>query len=130
MLKYIWKSLKIDEIRSEIVRYGLQCSEKLEISKSVKKSLKMKVVPMGWPGVENVPAPRESILTLSRGSQLPYTKNHLFFLIKTSIYFLDENTLFFFVYGSWEPLDSVKILSRGVGTFSTPGEPVGTTFIF
>ena len=37
MLKYIWKSLKIDEIRSEIVRYGLQCSEKLEISKSYNK---------------------------------------------------------------------------------------------
>ena len=74
----MWKSLKIDEIRSEIVRYGLQCSEKLEISKSGKKSRKMKVVPTGSPGVENVPAPRESILTLSRGSQLPYaTKKHV-----------------------------------------------------
>ena len=27
--------------------------------------------------------------------------------------------MFFCLYGSWEPLDSVKILSRGVGTFST-----------
>ena len=62
------------EMSLKIVRYGLQCSEKLEISKSDEKSQKMKVVPMGWPGVENVPAPRESILTLSRGSQLPYTK--------------------------------------------------------
>ena len=68
MLKYIWKSLKIDEIRSEIVRYGLQCSEKLEISKSDEKSRKIKVVPTGLPGVENVPTPRESILTLSRGA--------------------------------------------------------------
>ena len=43
--------------------------------KVTKKSRKMKVVPMGLPGVENVPAPRESIFTLSRGSQRPYTKN-------------------------------------------------------
>ena len=62
------------EMSLKIVRYGLQCSEKSEISKSDEKSRKMKVAPMGLPGVENVPAPRESILTLSRGSQLPYTK--------------------------------------------------------
>ena len=62
------------EMSLKIVRYGLQCSEKLEISKSDETSQKMKVVPMGLPGVENVPTPRESILTLSRGSQLPYTK--------------------------------------------------------
>ena len=66
--------LKIDEICSGIVRYGLQCSEKLEISKREEQSRKMKGVPMGLPGVENVPTPRESIFTLSRGSQLPYTK--------------------------------------------------------
>ena len=30
----------------------------------------------------------------------------------------------FLVYGSWEPLDSLKILSRGVGTFSTPGKAI------
>ena len=64
----------MNEMSSKIVRYGLQCSEKLEISKSDETSRKMKVVPMGLPGVENVPAPRESIFTLSRGSQLPYTK--------------------------------------------------------
>ena len=74
MLKYIWKSLEIYEIRSEIVRYGLQCSKNLEISKSDEKSLKNEVVPTGSPGVGNVPTPRDSILTLSRGSQLPYTK--------------------------------------------------------
>ena len=88
MLKYIWKSLKIGEIRSEIVRYGLQCSKRLEISKSDEKSRKMKVVPTGSPGVENVPTPRESILTLSRGSQLPYTKNikNIFFVVNIYIF--------------------------------------------
>ena len=34
------------------------------------------------------------------------------------------------LYGSWEPLDSAKRLSRGVGTFCPPGKPMGTTFIF
>ena len=33
---------------------------------------KLKVVPMGLPGGQNVPTPRESLLALSRGSQLPY----------------------------------------------------------
>ena len=41
-----------------------------------------KVVPMGLPGVENVPAPRESIFTLSRGSQLPYNKKNKHHKIK------------------------------------------------
>ena len=36
---------------------------------------------MGFSIVENVPTPWESIFTLSRGSQLPYTKNMLFFRI-------------------------------------------------
>ena len=31
---------------------------------------------------------------------------------------------FFFVYGSWEPLDSLKILPRGVGTFSPIGQAI------
>ena len=62
------------EMSSEIVRYGLQCSEKLKISKSDgTKNRKVKVVPTGLPGVENVPTPWESIFTLSMG-QLPYTK--------------------------------------------------------
>ena len=58
------------------MRYGLQCSEKLKSRKVTenKTNQKMKVVPMGLPGVENVPTPRESILTLSRGSQLPDIK--------------------------------------------------------
>ena len=47
----------------------------VEISKNVDFS---KVVPMGSPGGRNVPTPRESILTLSRGSQLPYTGKHFF----------------------------------------------------
>ena len=34
----------------------------------------------------------------------------------------------FVVYGSWGPLDSLKILSRGVGTFSTPGEAIPMIF--
>ena len=34
----------------------------------------------------------------------------------------------FFVYGSWEALDSLKILPRGVGTFRPPGKPLPRTF--
>ena len=34
----------------------------------------------------------------------------------------------FFVYGSWEPLGSVKILARSVATFSTPGEAIPRIF--
>ena len=30
----------------------------------------------------------------------------------------------FFVYGSWEPLDTQKILPRGVGTFSPIGQAI------
>ena len=80
------------EMSLKIVRYGLQCSEKSKISKSDAQSRKIKVVPMGWPGVENVPAPRESILTLCRGSQLPYTKKTklLIFVcfMQKSVYFV------------------------------------------
>ena len=47
----------------------------VEISKNDDFS---KVVPMGSPGGRNVPTPRESILTLSRGSQLPYTGKNVF----------------------------------------------------
>ena len=32
-----------------------------------------KILGMAWPGGQNAPTPRESILALSRGSQLPYT---------------------------------------------------------
>ena len=35
--------------------------------------------------------------------------------------------LFFFVYGSWEPLDTQKILPRGVGTFSPIGKAIPRT---
>ena len=38
--------------------------------------------------------------------------------------------MFSFVYGSWGPLDSVKRLSRGVGTFCPPGEPIPRTLLF
>ena len=41
--------------------------------KSDEKSRKTKVLRMGSPGGQNVRTPRESLLTLSRGSQLPYT---------------------------------------------------------
>ena len=34
----------------------------------------------------------------------------------------------FSVYGSWEPLDSLKILPRDVGTFSTIGKPLPRNF--
>ena len=30
---------------------------------------------MGWPGGQNVRTPQESLFMLSRGPQLPYTKN-------------------------------------------------------
>ena len=33
-------------------------------------------------------------------------------------------TLLFFVYESWEPLDSVKIFPRGTATFATPGKAI------
>ena len=37
MMKSIQKSLKLDVMRSEMERYGLQCSEKLDILKSDEK---------------------------------------------------------------------------------------------
>ena len=83
MMKSIQKSLKMYEMGSEMLKYWLQCLEKSEILKSDETSRKMKVVPMGLPGVENVAAPRESIFTLSRGSQLPYmnkTKTMILFI--------------------------------------------------
>ena len=69
----------MSETSLKIVRYGLQCSEKLDTSKSDEKSRKNKVVPMGSPGGRNTPTPRGSILTLSRGPQLPYTFFFSFF---------------------------------------------------
>ena len=73
------------EMSLKIVRYGLQCSEKLEISKSDEKSRGNKVLRMGSPGGQKFPTPRGSILTLSRGSQLPYTKKSIFFEILIKI---------------------------------------------
>ena len=35
---------------------------------------------------------------------------------------------FLFVYGSWGPLDRLKILPRSVGTFRPPGKPLPRTF--
>ena len=78
MLKYTYNYLKMYEMSLKIVRYGPQSSEKLDTSKSDEKSRKTKVVPMGSPGGQNVPTPRESILTLSRGSQLQYTAKKVF----------------------------------------------------
>ena len=46
-------------------------------------SKKMKVLRMRFSIVENTPTPRESIFTLSRGSQLPYnkkSKNIIFYI--------------------------------------------------
>ena len=40
------------------------------------------------------------------------------------LHFLD-----FALYGSWEALDSVKILSRGAPTISTPGKPNYEIFV-
>ena len=44
--------------------------------------------------------------------------------------FLDFPTNFwiFLLYGSWEALDSSKILPRGPPTFSTPGQPIPRLF--
>ena len=36
--------------------------------------------------------------------------------------------MFSSVYGSWEPLDSLEILPRGVGTFRPPGKPLPRIF--
>ena len=72
MIKYIQKSLNMYEMGSEMFKYWLQCSAKSEILKSDEKSRKMKVLRMKLPIVENVATLRESIFTLSRGSQLPY----------------------------------------------------------
>ena len=58
----------------KIVRYGMKWEEKLEMLKSDEKSRKKQVLRMGSPGGQNVRTPRESLSTLSRGSQLPYTK--------------------------------------------------------
>ena len=76
------------KISSEIVRYGLECSEKWEISRDDGKQLKSESCSNGLPGVEHVPTPRESILKLPRTSQLPYTEN-----IKTmynKLYFIKQ----------------------------------------
>ena len=78
MLKYVENELKKYEMGLKIVRYVLQCSEKLGILKSDEKRWKNIVPRMGSPGGQNVPTPRESLLTLSRGSQLPYTKKTKF----------------------------------------------------
>ena len=34
----------------------------------------------------------------------------------------------FVIYGRWGPLDSLKIVSRDVGTFSTPGQTIARIF--
>ena len=34
-----------------------------------------------------------------------------------------------FLYGSWESLDSLKILPRGTPTFPTPGQAIPTRFV-
>ncbi len=36
--------------------------------------------------------------------------------------------LFFFLYGSWGPLDRLQILPRGTPTFSTPGKAMSSCF--
>ena len=83
MMKSIQKSLKMYEMGSEMLKYWMQCLEKSEILKSDEIGRKMKVGQMGLPGVENVPTPRKSIFTLSRGSQLPYmkTSKNIYFVL-------------------------------------------------
>ena len=51
---------------------------------------------------------------LSRGPQRPYTAKK-------------QND--FLIYGRYGPLDMLKRLSRGVGTFSTPGKPHSENFL-
>ena len=53
---------------------------------------------------------------------------------KKYIFFNKENIehliffVFFFLYGSWETLDSLRILPRGAPTFSTPGKAIPRLF--
>ena len=42
--------------------------------------------------------------------------------------YIKNGFVFFSLYGSWEPLDTQKILPRGVGTFSTPGQAIPRIF--
>ena len=55
------------------MRHELQCSKKVDILKSDETGREKKVLRMGRPGGQIVSWPCESILALSRGSQLPYT---------------------------------------------------------
>ena len=47
--------------------------------------------------------------------------------VKKIFCFLNQN-VDFEIYGSWGPLDSFKILSRGAPTFSTPGKAIPRLF--
>ena len=59
--------------------------KKKEIYKNIDFS---KILGMALPGGQNVPTPRESILALSRGSQLPYMKKkaYITYITYISIY--------------------------------------------
>ena len=77
MMKYVWNSLEMYGMGSEIERYGLDSWKKLDISEKCRKSRKIKVLRMAPPGGQNDRTPCESILALSRGSQLPYTSKEV-----------------------------------------------------
>ena len=82
------------------------------------ESCREKNLRMGFAWCGNVPTPLETIFNISRGPQRPYTAKSKKIKINNFQYLLD-----FALYGSWEALDSVKILSQGAPTLSTPGKP-------
>ena len=95
----------------------------MEISKSDEKSRKNKVLRMGPPGGQNVPTPRGSILTLSRGSQLPYTSFFLLFVYQIFYYWTPHSYQqmlgSMYYYASFIPivqLTPIFFITIGVGT--------------
>ena len=93
-LKYVetyLKYLNMYEISSEIVRYGLQCSEKLGTSKSDGNSWTNKVVPMGLPGVENDQGLDDNMFTLQ---YLEPTSSHIREKMRNSLIWIERQLLF------------------------------------
>ena len=106
-ISLIWKECDL-ACASRVALWGLRL-------RGSPKCRKMKVLRMRCSIVENRRASSDSVFITSRGLQLPYrkeTSKNIFFNFRGQ--FLD-----FALYGSWEPTHSFKMMSQGVGTFST-----------